>query len=200
MAVKPLQRQKTQRKSSKFKTGIRWLLLLLLVFLLAYFSGRERPTSESIQYPEQIAQAAAEHQMDPFMIAAVARVESSWNPRAESRVGAKGLMQIMPATGHYLAAKRGLEYNEESLFDPVVSLDYGSYYLKELHAQFGTWELALAAYNAGPGQVEIWLADPNLALAGKLTHIPFDETRHYVQNVLHFYELYKQRYSVFPEA
>lgn len=90
--------------------------------------------------------------------------ESAWNPRARSPVGAIGLAQLMPQTA------RGLGVNPH---DPKQNLDGGARYLKQQYRKFGTWRLALAAYNAGPGAVEKYAGVP-----------PYRETRNYVKKIL----------------
>ena len=115
------------------------------------------------------ARAAARHGVDPKLVLAVARVESCFDPRARSVAGALGMMQLMPAT----AAELGVA----DPFDPEASLDGGARYLGAMLARFGgDVELALAAYNAGPG---------NVARHGGVP--PFPETRRYVERVGRLY-------------
>lgn len=172
------------------------LILLILVFLVCELRPRE--IIEPLYYTKEIREICEIHDIDPFIIAAVARTESSWVSDATSRVGAKGLMQIMPETALYLAEERGLYLALEELNDPRVSLDYGAYYLKKLYGQFKNWDTVFAAYNAGPTQVEAWLNDSNYSNKKELTYIPYDETRHYVEKVNHFLEAFKKSYKRFP--
>ena len=137
------------------------LFLFLGVALVAFAYAMEDPeveerkeTKEPLHFISQINQAAKEHQIDPFVLAAVARVESSWQETVESPVGARGLMQIMPETGAYLARLREKELSADDLYNAAVSLDYGAYYLNYLKQKFHDWDVVFAAYNAGPGQVE----------------------------------------------
>lgn len=185
----------------KRKRGF-FLLLVLLVGLMIYLvitkEKEEKPILEPLQYIEEINNAAKEHNMDPFILAAVARVESSWDAKAESPVGARGLMQIMPETGVHLAGLRNLALTADELFDPKVSLDYGGYYLSTLWKQFKDWDLVFAAYNAGPNQVEQWLKDENVSKKGKLVAIPFEETKNYVEKVNYYISYYKDHYGNFP--
>jgi soluble lytic murein transglycosylase-like protein len=89
------------------------------------------------------------------LILAVMRTESGFFNRARSRVGALGLMQIMPATGEMLARQLGIDWKgPETLFDPVVNVRLGVAYLTQLHARYGSWQRALAAYNWGPGAID----------------------------------------------
>lgn len=107
-------------------------------------------------------------------------------------------MQIMPETGQYLAGLRGMELSPQNLYDSRVSLDYGAYYLKYLQEKFNNWNLVFAAYNAGPGQVEQWLAEQRISEGGDMTSIPFEETRNYVEKVNYYLNYYKEMYQTFP--
>lgn len=173
-----------------------FLIILVLVFLVCEFIPRE--VIEPIYYSKEIRKAAKNHRLDPFILAAVARTESSWIPDATSSVGARGLMQIMPETGVYLAEIRGLELDLDDLYLPEVSLDYGAYYLSMLRERFGDWDLVFAAYNAGPGQVQAWLEDEDYSEGGRLVEIPFEETRDYVVKINFFLENFKRSYRKFP--
>jgi soluble lytic murein transglycosylase-like protein len=99
--------------------------------------------------------SAAEFDVDPWLMASLIRVESAGNPNAISKVGALGLMQIMPATGKQIADELGIDWTgPEMLFDPVLNIRMGTYYLSCLLAKFhGNLHAALAAYNWGPGHI-----------------------------------------------
>jgi soluble lytic murein transglycosylase-like protein len=111
--------------------------------------------------------AAKKHALNPRLVAAVARAESAWNPRAVSRKGARGLMQLMPSTGQRFGVRRA------ELFDIEKNLDAGSRYLAWLVERFdGRLEHVLAAYNAGEGTVERYGGVP-----------PYRETREYIRRI-----------------
>lgn len=101
-----------------------------------------------------VVEAAAKHQVDPRLVAAVATVESKWDPAAVGQAGELGLMQILPSTGAWLARRAGLQ--EYDLADPRTNLDFGALYLSILLQEHGTPEKALAVYNGGPKAVESW--------------------------------------------
>jgi len=118
-----------------------------------------------LAYESLIQEAAAAYRLDPAMIRAVMRMESAFNPLAVSRVGAEGLMQLMPALA--------LEMGVVDSFDPRDNIMGGVRYLSELLDRHdGNVTLALASYNAGPGNVDRYGGVP-----------PFRETRHYVKAV-----------------
>lgn len=127
------------------------------------------------------------------MILAVIRTESDFDPYAISRVGACGLMQLMPETFRYLRDDVfGDSLTDRDIFLPAVNIRYGTYYLSYLYRRFGDWYTALAAYNAGEGRVSNWLTDVTLSPNGRLRSIPFPETAAYVQNTLKAYKTYSK--------
>jgi Transglycosylase SLT domain len=127
----------------------------------------DRPSLAGTPYAEIIAAAAQAHGVDPILVKALIQVESGYRPTARSPRGAVGLMQIMPATAR--------EYNVLNPFDPKANIEAGVKHLKALLDRFGRerTELALAAYNAGPGAVEKFNGVP-----------PYRETRDYVSRIL----------------
>ena len=131
------------------------------------------------------------------MILAVIRAESSFDPNAVSRVGAKGLMQLMPDTFSWLCKEALNEpHNAQKIEDPATNVRYGTYYLSYLYEKFGSWRVALAAYNAGEGRAKEWLNDPTLTLDGTLRRIPFPETAAYVKKTLNFYVDYLDAHPI----
>lgn len=128
-----------------------------------------RPQSYSTKFDEKIADAARAHQVDPLLLHAVIKQESGYRQRAVSHAGARGLMQVMPATGRGLGVK-----NPQHLFDPKVNIDAGAKLLSQLWARFdGNIDLVLAAYNAGEGAVR----------KHGMRVPPYRETRDYVVKV-----------------
>ena len=141
--------------------------------------------------------AAGHAAVDPFLVAAVVREESSYYPQARSRVGARGLMQLMPETARPLAQARRLAFNNgELLDDPVANLDLGTAFLAALLREFGDARLAVAAYNAGPARVrEWWGARRSDDLEVWVEQIPFNETRAFVKRVMLSWDEYRRLYG-----
>ena len=104
-------------------------------------------------------------------------------------------MQITSDSREWIAW-RLKEDADVDLFDPEINIRYGCYYLSYLYEKFGDLELAYAAYNAGPTNVEKWLADPSVSKNGKLVNIPFEETRNYVKKVNSARETYQELYEI----
>ncbi|USB32363.1 lytic transglycosylase domain-containing protein [Paenibacillus sp. YPG26] len=180
----------------------RVLLLLFLGFtLLVFFNSGWLKLFYPIHYKDEIRAYAQENQIDPFMIAAIIRVETNYKANQESHKGALGVMQIMPDTAQWVIDKANFEdVSLDSLKkEPDKNIQIGSWYLKSLYEQFDGNQIAvIAAYNAGPTKVRSWLKsgkwDGHLDTS---KDIPFGETRHYVQRVTHYYEQYVSIYKEF---
>jgi soluble lytic murein transglycosylase-like protein len=113
------------------------------------------PPEEKGVIASSIAEASERYQIDPKLILAVIETESAFKIDAISNKGALGLMQVIPATGIHVARELKINLSEkDSLFDPVINVLIGSYYLKELMKQYQDLEIVLTAYNMGPGAVE----------------------------------------------
>ncbi|ARS53703.1 transglycosylase SLT domain-containing protein [Kushneria konosiri] len=131
--------------------------------------------------------------VDPWLLMALARRESSFNPQAQSPVGARGLMQIMPGTGQHVSQQLGVPWQGvTSLEDPETNVMLGSAYIRDMAARYsGNRVAAAAAYNAGPGRVDRWLADSDEPFDLFIEEIPFRETREYVQAVLTYRAIFE---------
>jgi soluble lytic murein transglycosylase len=145
----------------------------------------------------EVEQAAQRAKVDPFLVAAVVREESNYDPRAVSRAGARGLMQLMPATAQPMVAGRGWVFREGDLLDePAANIELGASYLGGLLREFGDPRLALAGYNAGPRRArQWWQARRNEDVEVFVEEIPFDETRFYVKRVMLSWEAYRRIYG-----
>lgn len=150
-------------------------------------------------YREVLEREADRYDVDPMLLAALVRQESTFRPEVRSWVGATGLSQIMPATGRWLAPSVGIRnYDERLLTVPEVNLRMGAKYIGDLLDRYdGAKDLALAGYNAGPGRADRWRrtlghgGDPDVFR----DRIPFDETRHYVKVVLRNEAIYRRLYG-----
>ncbi len=146
---------------------------------------------------ERITTAAKANDLDPALVAALIKQESNFNPRATSPVGARGMMQIMPPLGARMARSRGMaSWDAEMLYDPAVSIDFGTQHLAELLKAYPHLEHGLAAYNAGATPVARWrtktgAADPELFTE----RIPFVETRDYVRAIVRNRAFYRALYT-----
>ncbi len=137
--------------------------------------------------------AAASEGIDQSWVLGLVRQESRFIDYAKSRVGAAGLMQLMPKTARWVAKKKGLRgYRRNKLYEVPTNITLGTYYMRYTQDLLGgNTVLATAGYNAGPSRALKWMAERPLEGAIYIETIPFDETRNYVQRVManaHFYE------------
>lgn len=184
-------------KRRKFK-----LIRLLMAVLLIYMAVLNLPNFIRFLYPlehkEAIIKYGQLHNIDPPLIAALIKTESNFEAQAESRKGAKGLMQITPSTGEWIAQTIGMKsFDKNMLFDPEINIRLGSWYIEHLTDYYkGSFDLVFAAYNGGRGNVDKWLKDKNYSLDGKtLDKIPFLETENFVKRLKKNYMIYKRIYN-----
>ncbi len=174
------------------------VISILLGFAVDLIWDRVEKSTHPDDYIEYVRKYAYEYNIPESVIFAVIKVESDFDTEAESVAGARGLMQMMPSTFEWLTSDEHLGENlhKNKLFDPEVSIRYGTYYLNYLYQKFDrNWDTALAAYNAGEGNVAKWLADPEYSDGeGNLTNIPFKETKNYVVKVNNEMDTYKKLY------
>jgi soluble lytic murein transglycosylase len=145
---------------------------------------------------QEITEASQRAGLDPYFVAALVRQESSYDPRALSPAGARGLMQLMPRTAQMVAGHRGLPFREGLLDDPGANIQIGAAFLAEQLREWSDPRLALAAYNAGPPRMrQWWQARRTNDIEAFVEQIPFDETRHYVKRVMFYWEEYRRIYG-----
>src|SRR6185503_16912836 len=147
----------------------------------AYFLKMYYP----LKYSDEIEQYAKERGLDPNLVRGLILQESYYNPKAQSSVGATGLMQLMPPTAKEHAQRLGLSYSPAKLVTPAYNVRLGTFHLRMLIDMFrGNEYLAIASYNAGQGNVLKWRrAAPSKPMDEFLESIPFQETRNYVKRI-----------------
>jgi soluble lytic murein transglycosylase len=198
-------RSAAQRKKSQLRRRVAWLLAIVVVagiVVAAVVAPRVDKAVQEVVLPlrheDIIRQQAADKGLDPALIAGVIFTESRFRDQT-SHAGAKGLMQILPSTADDIARKSGgTAFVEGDLANPQVNISYGSFYLRYLLRRYGGNEvLAIAAYNAGEGRVDQWIFDARHRGEefDHARHIPFPETRHYVQQVLEARGRYRSEYA-----
>ena len=136
--------------------------------------------------------------LDPYLVASLIRQESEFNPVAVSRANAVGLMQLLPRTGKLVARQAAMKrYNPSQLYTAPVNLELGTRYFRGMVDQFGgSFEQALAAYNAGSDRVVEWMGQGKYRDAAEFVEsIPFTETREYVQAIMRNASVYRQLYG-----
>ena len=173
------------------------LALATVLTAAGFFASRvlEKRTY-ALHYPDEIRLYADEYGLNRYLVAAVIHCESGNRPAVRSPKGAVGLMQIMPATGAWIAEKLELKgFHEDMLLDPAVNIRFGCWYLSYLNVRYDDEKKVLAAYNAGPGNVEKWLGDAKYSEEGQLVSIPFPETSNYVERVKRAGQKYEELYE-----
>lgn len=136
-------------------------------------NSQPRKVVEKYNLENFIESESRKKNLDPDLVRAIIKAESNFNPKAESKKGAMGLMQLMPSTADSLGV--------ENPFDPIQNLRGGTDYLKDLLRVFKDKDLAIAAYNAGPGAVKKYGGIP-----------PYSETQNYVKKVNEYFESFKE--------
>jgi soluble lytic murein transglycosylase len=148
-------------------------------------------------YWPDLKTSAASNGLDPYLVASLIRQESEFSPTAVSRANALGLMQLLPKTGRLVAKQEKIRgFTTGQLFVPGVNLKLGTRYFRSMVDQFGGFEYALAAYNAGDFRVKDWLGQrPYRDPQEFVESIPFTETREYVQAIVRNAYVYRQLYG-----
>lgn len=166
---------------------------LFLVVFIIIFSYIIFNVNKALKFYPIIEYYSTEFNVDPLLVTSIMNVESNFNPKAKSKKGAIGLMQLMPQTAKEVAIKHlNLEnYNEKELYNPDLNIALGVYYVKILSDMFNNnTNLVLASYNAGLGNVQIWKMK-NPIIEYDPEEMPFKETKNYVSKINRIYRTLK---------
>jgi peptidoglycan lytic transglycosylase len=191
-------RARVLRRRLGFLAAVAVAALAVAAAVAPWADKAVQEVSLPLRHDDIIRQQASDKGLDASLIAGVIYTESHFRDQT-SNAGAKGLMQLMPETADYIAEKSGgTAFVQGDLATPQVNIAYGSWYLRYLLEKYGDREvLALAAYNAGEGKVDEWVAAASARgeTFRAADHIPFAETRHYVENVLDARARYRRTYA-----
>ena len=202
---RPSRRPSAAARRAAARRRRRTLLVLVVVALTVVAVVMALPLARKavnelglpLHYQDVIRTQAADKHLDPALIAAVIYAETKFDPRTSS-AGAEGLMQILPETARFLARRSGAStFKMSDLSDPAVNIAYGSYLLRYLLDHYhGNKVDAVAAYNAGPANVDKWVAQARADGHDlRVQDIPFPETRAYVSRVLQAQKDYRRAYA-----
>jgi soluble lytic murein transglycosylase len=197
-----LELARLERDRGRFRTAIEYIRRVYPNYFAFPFNELDRKTWEllfPLPWWPTVQTNALRAGLDPYLVMALIRQESAFNPWAISSARAYGLMQLLPATARQLSPRAGTKRrpNTSILFDPVTNIQLGTRYFTEMLAHFGgRLEPALAGYNAGPERVDLWLAAENTDDPAQFVEsIPFTETRDYVQAVVRNAAIYRRLYA-----
>ena len=187
----------SQARSKRVNFGIIILVILVISVLFGLLADVIMSAIEKTIYPKPdeylayVEKYSSEYNVPEELVWAVIKTESGFDSSAESGVGAVGLMQLMPETFVEITTYRLKEGLDPGMrYDPETNIRYGTYYLSFLYDRYNDWDAAIAAYNAGLGNVDQWIVnDPNLE------DIPFKETRNYLKKVNKTQEKYERIYN-----
>lgn len=150
-----------------------------------------------LAFKQEIIAESEEKNISPALVASIINAESSFDEKCVSQAGAIGLMQLMPKTAKWMASKIGIKnYTDNMLFDGKINIKIGVAYLSYLIKKFNNIDTALAAYNAGEGQVKVWLLSTNYSNDKISLHsTPFSETNNYIAKVKYSLPKYEKKFS-----
>ena len=197
-----------KRRRRKKSSNKGCLAVLAVFILLLVFTGWRIWRSDFVQmhfiylwpYQNEILTYSKRNDIDPFLVAAIIKNESAFDRSAVSKVGAIGLMQLMPETAHWIAGQMGLtRFDTQDLYRTDVNIRMGCWYVSELKHEFhNNMVLLMIAYNAGRGQTHTWMEANHWDYDfGSIDKIPYPDTKKYVGLVLRdrdeYYRLYKDQ-------
>ena len=188
------------RKGFNLKKILKFFIVLIVIvaILIVIFANKNTIMKMFyiIKYSEYVEKYSKEYVVDKYLIYACIKAESNFNEKAESKKGAKGLMQLMDSTGQEIAKGLNMKIDNDDLFEPEINIKLGTKYVSRMLQKYENTELALAAYNAGSGNVDSWINSGKIKADGSdAENIPFKETNNYVRKILKDYRIYKELYE-----
>lgn len=191
-------RRTRKRMGCALLAGIMFLMLCFLTYFVLNFGYVQRGWVYPFHNREIVEKYSAEYDVDPYLAAAVIKVESGFRKDVHSHRGAVGLMQLMPSTARWISRQiDDAGFDMDKLHEPETNIRYGVWYLSSLEREFEDNDiLVLAAYNAGRGNVSDWMELYGWGYDFQdINEIPFGETRAYVHRVLKCKEKYRRLYE-----
>ena len=173
-------------------------ILLFMIFVLGALCvlGVFFLNPYPLKYKEEILYASQKFDVSPAVVASIINAESGFKESAKSPKGAIGLMQLMPSTAKWLCALQNQTFENQDLLVPQTNITLGTYYMHYLLEKFESLETAICAYNAGEGNVMLWLLNENYAPNHKtLMQTPFPETNAYLQKVMAGIKVYDKKFK-----
>lgn len=186
-------------KNKKTIIKIAIAILLILILLLGIYKIKNIMLKKIFkkEYEEYVYKYSEENNIDPYLTFAIIKAESNFKRNIKSKSGAIGLMQLMEETAIEEAGEFGEEIVvTEKLYNPEFNIKIGTKYYAKLYKKYNNELLALAAYNAGMGNVDKWIKDGIINEDGSnMENIPIKETNNYVRKIIRNYNIYKKLYK-----
>lgn len=173
-----------------------FIILILLISLIHVVKVPVLEKMYPMEYSQYVEKYSKQFEIDEKYIYAIIKAESNYNIEANSSKGAIGLMQLLPTTASEIAINLGIDYKEEDLYNPEINIMIGTKYFANLLKIYDNTMLALAAYNAGPGNVSRWIEKGCINQDGTdIENIPYKETSMYVRKIVQNYRIYEELYT-----
>lgn len=167
---------------------ITFLVIIVIIIRKIIFNNTYK-----IEYKEYVTKSASSYGVEEALIYSIIKNESGFNEKATSVSNAQGLMQIMYSTAQEVSKKNNIELDEEKILNPEINIKIGTIYISNLISKYKSLELALAAYNAGSGNVDKWITQGIINDdASNIENIPYKETNLYVRKVIRDYKIYEK--------
>ena len=184
--------KKTKRKNTK---RFFMIAVIIIVFIILLSSSKDQMMKITYKkdYSEYVSKYSEEYNVEEDLIYAIIKAESNFDPNAQSNKDAQGLMQLMYSTAEEIANKININLTEDNILDPDININLGTNYISSLLNKYECVEIALAAYNAGSGNVDKWIENGVIQSDGSdIENIPYKETNTYVRKVMRDYNIYMQ--------
>lgn len=185
-------------KHNKTRNMIILTITFLVIVLIIDYSTTALKMIYPLKYKEYVTKYSMERGLDQYLIFAVIKAESGFDPNARSNKDAMGLMQITEQTANWGAGVLKIEdFKIEDLYDPETNIKLGCWYLQQLMKEFqNNTDLVIAAYNGGSGNVKQWLSKKEFSASGEhLDKIPFKETENFLKRVNNYHSIYIRLYA-----
>lgn len=183
----------TIRKNAK-KLLIALVAILLITLVVICINKLMIKILYKKEYSEYVSKYSQEYNVDENLIYALIKAESNFDANAVSNKNAQGLMQLMYSTAEDVANKNRIELTEDNILEPDININIGTKYISTLLEKYECVEVALAAYNAGSGNVDKWISNGIIKADGSdIENIPFKETNTYVRKIMRDYKIYSEK-------
>lgn len=183
------------KKARKKSMALFKIIVIIMIIVLAIISINKLMMKMMYkkEYSEYVSKYSQEYGVDEKLIYALIKAESNFKEDAISNSNAKGLMQLMYSTAKEVASKNGVQLTEENILEPDININLGTKYISSLLEKYDCVEVALAAYNAGSGNVDKWIKNGIIKSDGSdIENIPYKETNTYVRKIIRDYKIYSE--------